>query len=178
MGPWALLFPGPGKSGRTCRPYNDLICRGLIRAGIPAVKEPPGLSRADGKRPDGLTCIPWLRGRALIWDATVVDSLASSYLPSTSARGAAAAELAAGRKLAKYSVLPQPYPFLPVAFETLGPINSSGHVFIAKLGRCLARTTGDTREPSYLYQRFSITIQRFNAVAFNGSFKQQDLDES
>jgi len=168
---------GPGRVARHAS-LNDLICRGLIRAGIPAVKEPPGLSRADGKRPDGLTLIPWLRGRALIWDATVVDSLASSYLPSTSARGAAAAELAADRKLAKYNVLAQSYHFVPVAFETLGPINSSGHVFIAELGRCLARTTGDTRETSYLYQRFSITIQRFNAVAFYGSFKQQDLDES
>jgi len=68
---------GPGRMARHAS-LNDLICRGLIRAGIPAVKEPPGLSRADGKRPDGLTFIPWHRGRALIWDVTVVDSLASS----------------------------------------------------------------------------------------------------
>ena len=99
--PW-----GPRRVARHAG-LNDLICRGLIRAGIPAVKAPPGLNRADGKRPDGLTLIPWLRGRALIWDATVVDSLASSYLPSTSARGVAAAELAADRKLAKYNVLAQ-----------------------------------------------------------------------
>ena len=77
-----------------------------------------------------------------------------------------AAELAADRKLAKYNVLAQSYHFIPVAFETLGPINSSGHLFIAELGRHLARTTGDMRETSYLYQRFSITIQRFNTVAF------------
>jgi len=115
---------------------------------------------------------------AVTFDIIVVDSLASSYLPSTPAMGAAAAELAADRKLAKYNVLAQSYHFVHVAFETLGPINSSGHVFIAELGRCLARTTGDKRETSYLYQRFSITIQRFNAVVFYGSFKQQDLDES
>jgi len=37
---------------------NELICRSLFRAGIPATKEPTGLSRTDGKRPDGLTLIP------------------------------------------------------------------------------------------------------------------------
>jgi len=34
---------------------NDLINRALIRADTPAVKELQGLSRTDGKRPDGLT---------------------------------------------------------------------------------------------------------------------------
>jgi len=114
-------------------------------------------------------------GRALFLD---VASLASLYLPSTSIMCVAAAELAADRKLDKYNVLAQSYHFVPVAFETLGPINSSGHLFITELGCCLARITGDTRETSYLYQRFSITNQRFNAVAFYGSFKQQDPDES
>jgi len=37
--------------------------------------------------------------------------------------------------------------------------------------------TGDTRETSHLYQRISITIQRFNAIAFQGSFVPQDLVE-
>jgi len=32
---------------------NDLILRALNRADIPAVKEPQGLSRNDGKWPDG-----------------------------------------------------------------------------------------------------------------------------
>src|SRR6218665_4032906 len=44
-----------------------MICRSLICAGIPATKEPLGLSRQDRKKPDGLTLIPWRMGRALIW---------------------------------------------------------------------------------------------------------------
>ena len=36
---------------------NDLIWRALLRANIPAIKEPAGLLRSDGKRPDGLTQI-------------------------------------------------------------------------------------------------------------------------
>ena len=49
-------------------------------AGIPAVKEPSGLDRQDGKRPDGLTLIPWHGGRSLVWDVTVASPLAASYV--------------------------------------------------------------------------------------------------
>ena len=36
---------------------NDLIWRALKRADIPSTKEPTGLLRGDGKRPDGLTLV-------------------------------------------------------------------------------------------------------------------------
>ena len=51
-------------AGRTTRHHtiNDLIYRALNRAGIPAIKEPAGLIRSDGKRPDGLTLIPGQAG--------------------------------------------------------------------------------------------------------------------
>ena len=41
---------------------NDVIARSLASAGVPVSKEPSGLSRSDGKRPDGLTLIPWRVG--------------------------------------------------------------------------------------------------------------------
>ena len=65
-------------AGRTKRHHtiNDLIYRALNRAGIPAIKEPAGLIRSDGKRPDGLTLIPWSGGRCVTWDVTVTDTLA------------------------------------------------------------------------------------------------------
>jgi len=45
----------PGKTSRQ-HAFNDLIARGFSSAGLPAVtKEPLGLFRSDGKRPDGLT---------------------------------------------------------------------------------------------------------------------------
>ena len=49
-------------------------------AGIPATKEPSELVRQDGKRPDGLTLIPWESGKSLAWDVTVVSTLAQSYV--------------------------------------------------------------------------------------------------
>ena len=39
---------------------------------------PRGLYRTVGKRPDGVTMIPWEMGKQLVWDVTVVDALAPS----------------------------------------------------------------------------------------------------
>ena len=69
----------PGKIARH-HVFNDIIWRAVGAAGIPAVKEPSGLDRQDGKRPDGLTLIPWYGGRSLVWDVTVVSPLAASYV--------------------------------------------------------------------------------------------------
>src|ERR1043165_9527690 len=45
---------GPGRLPRHAS-LNDLIFRSLVRAGFPSTKEPMGLVRTDGRRPDGLT---------------------------------------------------------------------------------------------------------------------------
>ena len=50
----------------------------MKRADVPSTKEQAGLLRGDGKRPDGLTLVPWQSGRSLTWDVTVVDTLANS----------------------------------------------------------------------------------------------------
>ena len=47
---------------------------------LPSMLEPRGLYRIDGKRPDGVTMIPWKMGKQLVWDVTVVDALAPSRL--------------------------------------------------------------------------------------------------
>ena len=133
---------------------NDLVFRGLVRAGYPSTKEPANLVRTDGRRPDGLTLIPWRVGRCLIWDATVTDILAASYLPDTSQTAGAAAEKASARKLDKYNQLSSTYLFVPLAFETLGPINNEGLTFLSDLGQKLGTVTGDPRETSFLFQRY------------------------
>jgi hypothetical protein len=159
-------------SGRSSRHHqiNDLVWRALIRAGIPSIKEPAGLVRTDGKRPDGLTLIPWQKGKCLTWDVTVTDTLANSYIDVTSSVPGGAAEGAANRKQDKYRELARSYCFTPIALETLGPINTNAVSFLSELGRRLSACTGDDRETAFLYQRLSISVQRFNCVAFLGSF--------
>ena len=57
---------------------NDIVYRALVAAGVPASKEPVGLCRSDGKRPDGMSLIPWKSGKLLLWDVTVASTLADS----------------------------------------------------------------------------------------------------
>jgi len=38
---------------------NETVCCALVSGGVPAVLEPVGVSRDDGKRPDGMSLIPW-----------------------------------------------------------------------------------------------------------------------
>ena len=148
---------------------NDIIHRALIRAGVPSIKEPPGLLRSDGKRPDGVTQIPWASGRCLVWDVTVVDTLAPSYASLSSLSAGNAAERAAANKVQKYSALSPTHDFQPIALETLGPFDPSASLFLSQLGKRLTAVTGDTRETSFLFQRLSVTVQRFNCIAFNDS---------
>ncbi len=61
---------------------NDIVHRALSAAHLPSRLEPTGLSRSDGKRPDGVTLVPWKSGRLLVWDATCPDTFAPSHLPS------------------------------------------------------------------------------------------------
>ena len=87
--------------------------------------------------------------------------LAESYLPVTSTVQGGAAEGAAERKEQKYQQLANSYKFVPLAFETFGPINSKGLSFISELGRRLTNITDESREAAFLYQRLSVAIQRF-----------------
>jgi hypothetical protein len=141
-----------------------------VRAKIPAVKEPQGLVMGSGLRPDGITQIPWARGKCLAWDATVPDTFAPSHLRSTASTAGSAAEQAAVIKLQKYSVLSSQFIIMPVAVETLGSWSDDSLRFVTELGRRITEATGDNRETTFLFQRLSIAIQRGNAISCRGSF--------
>ena len=151
---------------------NDLIWRALSKGGIPPTKEPSGLSRTDGKRPDGVTLSRWSHGKeANHLLGTLPYTLADSYVGSTALLPGCVAEMAAERKTAKYITMPDTITFQPIAFETLGPINQTGVEFLAELGHRLHGNNLAWRtRASDLFQRLSLTVQRFNAVAFRGCF--------
>ena len=156
---------------------NDIIYRAMVKAGVPSIKEPAGLLRSDGKRPDGVTQIPWIAGRCLAWDVTVTDTLAPSNRHLSSVSAGKAAERAAEMKTAKYADILATHDFLPIAFETLGPLNSAAATFISSLGKRLTTISGDVRESAFLFQRLSVAIQRFSCVALHDSFTTSEAED-
>src|SRR6218665_1373019 len=66
-------------------------------------------------------------------------------------------------------VFSRPTHFIPLAMKILGPINETGITFVADIGRLLTQATDEARETSFIFQILSVTIQRFNAVAFAGT---------
>ncbi len=122
--------------------------------------------RTDGKRADGLILTPWSRGKSLVWDATCVDTLYKSYVPSTAKNSGAAAAKAEKKKTDLYAQLPSllsrlnsqllcrrpipsQYQFVPIAIETLGTGTNRGSrpEVHPRAGRTTpskhGRTTGD-----------------------------------
>ena len=91
---------------------------------------------------------------------------------------AAAAQLAATRKETKYVNLSKTHHFVPLAFESMGPIGSKTIIFLKELGRRLTLATDNPLETAHLFQRLSVALQRFNAVCVLGCFggKQDDVD--
>ncbi|XP_063366199.1 uncharacterized protein LOC134654659 [Cydia amplana] len=151
---------------------NDIIRRSLASVNVPALLEPTGILRSDGKRPDGMSLIPWSMGRVLVWDATCVDTLAPSHLHGTSVRAAAAAEAAENAKVGKYRGLGAEYRFIPFGVETLGPWGPGALSLFGDLSKRLRDATGDPRAGSYLAQRFSLAVQRGNAASILGTLPQ------
>jgi len=82
------------------------------------------------------------------------------YLPASSVNAEAAAEAATSRKEIKYSDLPASLSFQPIAVETLGPINESAVDFLRELGHGISSKFQE-RQPAYLLQRLSVSVQRF-----------------
>ena len=109
-----------------------------------------GLLRSDGKRPDGVTLVPWQSSNSLCWDVTVTCPLAESYVTRAASEAGATAEMAATRKEEKYVDLGARYLFEPIAVETLGIFNASACVLFDDLGRRITSSSGEARETSFL----------------------------
>jgi len=124
-----VCYHAPSKTVRQ-KAINDVTARAVTSAGIPVTKEPVGLTRLDGKRPDGLTLIPWQCGESLTWNVTVVSTLTDfstvstrynqlfnrldnrlyrlngCHLHASTQSAGGDAEIASARKESKHSLLP------------------------------------------------------------------------
>ena len=148
---------------------NDLIKRALITCKIPALLEPTGCNRSDGKKPDGITLVPWKNGKPMVWDFTCADTLAASYVRKNARKPGNAAQKREGDKRWLYRNLTSNFHFVPICIETLGSIGEDGLKLIKRIGELMQNVTGEKRSTSFLLQRISVAIQRGNASAILGT---------
>ena len=143
---------------------GNMIIKDSIKSPyISSTLEPIGLLRKDGRRPDGLTLMPWQRGRTLAWDFTCISRLTNSILRMGVLPGANAASEAEVRKRNHYSDLPSTVIFETVAMETLGGAGRSTAVFLKELARRITVLTGEKLAFKFLKQKLDLAIQRGNA---------------
>ena len=148
---------------------NDIILRALKAAEVPATLEPLGLSRTDGKRPDGASLLAWKGGKPLVWDFTCVHRLAASYKDKAKNEGASVATAAECKKREKYKELTQHSVFQPVAVETLGGLGQDTLDFLRELGRRISAVNDDQRATIFLRQRLAVAVQLGNAACIRES---------
>jgi len=121
--------------------------------------------------------IPWQSGKLPVWNVAVVSTTEESYVATAAHGRGEVAEMAAARKCQKYSELSMAYTFLPIAVETLDPMNDSAYEFFEMLSCKISDASGDSREVSISFQRLSIIIQRFNVALIRDTFiLHDDLD--
>lgn len=157
---------------------NNVLQLALRSAGIPSLLEPPGCSRNDGKRPDGMSYGPWSKGRQLIWDVTCVDTVSISNIVLSSSAGGTAAAEAEKRKVQKYGNLLDRFIFYPFGVETLGSWGPSAKKLVSEISHKIFVKSHEKRCFDFLKQRFSLAIQRGNAACILGTLPpQKALDE-
>lgn len=72
----------------------------------------------------------------------------------------------------------QNYLFVPFAVETMGPWSHEAIGFFNVLSKMLILKTNEPRAKSFLMQRLSMAIQRGNAAAVMGTFRENEkMDE-
>jgi len=108
-----------------------------------------------------------------VYDLLIIV-MAESHIDRAAHEEGTAAEMAASRKVEKYVDLGDRYIFEPVAVESLGVFNTSARRLRSELGRRISLNSGEARETSFLYQRISILVQRFNAVLLHDSLPAVD----
>lgn len=125
-------------AGRFPRHYalNDIVPRALVSTGVPCVLEPSGLSRSDGKRPDGFFLFDLgapVKGELPAAGRYMREQF-GSVCTIVAPRGweGLAAEIAALKKRDEYSA-PASYVFVLLAVETTSCWCSEAKLFLEKL---------------------------------------------
>lgn len=96
-----------------------------------------------------------------MWDVTVVDTFAISYIAHTSKESGSTGSLAEERKTEKYQSFLERYIFQPIGFETTGVWGKGAVSFMKELGKRIKEHNGNPRTMDFLSSELALT---FNVV--------------
>ena len=150
-------------------PWMISFIKALSIAHIPSRLEPSGLDSSDGKRPDGITMVPWKSGNPLVWDATCSipmppltwhSPLWQQVLLPVGQRIQKKDQILIFRRTARFG-------FHTCCCRTIRSTWPSFPDLPQRAGHRV--TTGDTGSYAYLLQRLSVAIQMENAASIRGT---------
>ena len=111
-----------------------------------------------------MTLTPWSHGKSLLWDVTIRDTLAPSYIHESSKHSGSVADNAERAKNNHYLKLKENYLFTPIAFETIGSMGPDTKEFIKKLGNMMKRSTGEAKSKYYVHSRKNICVKSYYII--------------
>ena len=114
---------------------NMLLQRALASARVPSHLEPPGILRADGRRPDGAS-----------------DTFAPSHVALAAREACAVAFKAEQQNNRKYSHLCTTHYFSSFAVETSGVFGPEALSLVSDIGRLIRAETGEPKSKQLLLQ--------------------------
>jgi len=132
-----------------------------------ATRDPHELCTGSAKRPDGVTQVPWSRGRCLACNAIRCQHASST-------RAGSAAATAEAMKSQKYADITTGVDFIRFAIEISATWGQQAFHLVMEIGRRLATVTHEPRSTAFLRQRLSVVIQRGNAFCVTGTCRRSD----
>ena len=59
----------------------------------------------------------------------------------------------------------------------MGVFNTSAHQLLFDFGRTTTESTGEARESSFVFQRYLVLVQRFNAILLHNTLPAYDCTD-
>jgi hypothetical protein len=160
-----------GSNGERISRHNalrDALYGTAQSAALGPVKEERYLLPGDGRKPADVLVPRWSQGKDACWDVTVIHPLQKALVAREAEDPGYALTVAFDRKVtaAAEACRRQGLAFIPLAASSLGGWHHVAVAELEKLGRALARHTGQEEGEAvrHLFGRLSILLMRGNAA--------------